>query len=174
MKNFIFFSDERKPIFDSKLKARIDSFVLNVNSHENKNSAEPSSSSSKSSQNSKKYKIIPKNSSKKTEEENNKGDDDGKNDFSYGGSNLDALLNQALQGTSRILGQKNSRAKFFCTICEDQSDNLYRAVCEQCKIEEKLLCKSCLIQFEDKGGSQFNSILIFKVEIFGISAPCKK
>ena len=163
MKNFIFFSDERKPIFDSKLKARIDSFVLNVSSHEDKNSAEPSSSSSKSSQNSKKYKITTsENSSKKTEEENNKGDDDGKNDFSYGGSNLDALLNQALQGTSRILGQKNSRAKFFCTICEDQSDNLYKAVCEQCKIEEKLLCKSCLIQFEDNnGGSQI------KLKIFG-------
>ena len=163
MKIFIFFSDERKPIFDSKLKARIDSFVLNVSSHEDKNSAEPSSSSSKSSQNSKKYKITtPENSSKKTEEENNKGDDDGKNDFSYGGSNLDALLNQALQGTSRILGQKNSRAKFFCTICEDQSDNLYKAVCEQCKIEEKLLCKSCLIQFEDNnGGSQI------KLKIFG-------
>ena len=163
MKIFIFFSDERKPIFDSKLKARIDSFVLNVSSHENKNSAEPSSSSSKSSQNSKKYKITTsENSSKKTEEENNKGDDDGKNDFSYGGSNLDALLNQALQGTSRILGQKNSRAKFFCTICEDQSDNLYKAVCEQCKIEEKLLCKSCLIQFEDNnGGCQI------KLKIFG-------
>ena len=161
--NFYIFSDERKPIFDSKLKARIDSFVLNVSSHEDKNSAEPSSSSSKSSQNSKKYKITtPENSSKKTEEENNKGDDDGKNDFSYGGSNLDALLNQALQGTSRILGQKNSRAKFFCTICEDQSDNLYKAVCEQCKIEEKLLCKSCLIQFEDNnGGSQI------KLKIFG-------
>lgn len=164
MKNFIFFSDERKPIFDSKLKARIDSFVLNVSSHEDKNSAEPSSSSSKSSQNSKKYKITStsENSSRKTEEKIYKDDDDGKNDFSYGGSDLDALLNQALQGTSRILGQKNSRAKFFCTICEDQSDNLYKAVCEQCKIEEKLLCKSCLIQFEDNnGGCQI------KLKIFG-------
>ena len=162
--NFYIFSDERKPIFDSKLKARIDSFVLNVSSHEDKNSAEPSSSSSKSSQNSKKYKITStsENSSRKTEEKIYKDDDDGKNDFSYGGSNLDALLNQALQGTSRILGQKNSRAKFFCTICEDQSDNLYKAVCEQCKIEEKLLCKSCLIQFEDNnGGSQI------KLKIFG-------
>ena len=164
MKIFIFFSDERKPIFDSKLKARIDSFVLNVSSHEDKNSAEPSSSSSKSSQNSKKYKITStsENSSRKTEEKIYKDDDDGKNDFSYGGSDLDALLNQALQGTSRILGQKNSRAKFFCTICEDQSDNLYKAVCEQCKIEEKLLCKSCLIQFEDNnGGCQI------KLKIFG-------
>ena len=111
-------------------------------------------------QNSKIVKISSTENSK-TEEENNSKDESEKNDFSYGGSNLDALLNQALQGTSRILGQKNFGARNFCTIC-DRSDNLYKAVCEQCKIEEKLLCKSCLIQFEDNnGGCQI------KLKIFG-------
>ena len=110
-------------------------------------------------QNSKIVKISSTENSKTDEQINI--DESEKNDFSYGGSNLDALLNQALQGTSRILGQKNFSARNFCTIC-DRSDNLYKAVCEQCKIEEKLLCKSCLIQFEDNnGGCQI------KLKIFG-------
>ena len=57
-------------------------------------------------------------------------------DFNYQGTNLDALLSQALQGTSRILGSKKN---LCCSIC-DQSDELYKAQCGGCK-SEKLLCK---------------------------------
>lgn len=111
----VIFTDSRKPVFDAKLKSRIDAFVLGVNN------AAPSTSAH-----------VIKKAKVKTEESS----------FAFNGGNLDALLNEALKSSCKdpIIGRKKQHQR-SCRKCAKFED-LYASNC--CK-EEIFLCKSCLL-----------------------------
>ena len=62
--------------------------------------------------------------------------------FDFKGGNLDALLNQALQGKDRILG---SHQKKCCKNCNTKDQELYNAKCDCSNVNWNLLCKKCLL-----------------------------
>jgi len=64
-------------------------------------------------------------------------------DFDFKGGNLDALLNQALKGKDRILG---NHQKKHCKNC-NQDQELYNA---KCCLNWNLLCKKCLLSSSSK------------------------
>ena len=102
--HFHCFSDQRKPIFDSKLKSRIDNYVLKINTKIDVVFSQPPTA--------KKSKIDFATSSSSSCAENiniAKNSSPEENNFNYQGSNLDALLNQALQGKDRILSSGDQR-----------------------------------------------------------------
>jgi len=129
------FSETKKAIFDDKLKARIDSFVLGAEARQIATS-KPSSST---------HQDEPLQKKIATDTVDNEKLDE-KSGFEYSGKNIDALLNQALAGRERILGQSAHRSRSIadCKNCGGQND-LYMAKC--CNTEWTT-CKSCLLQWD--------------------------
>jgi hypothetical protein len=140
------FTKSRRALFDDKLKARIDAFVLGLGCTFQTNKALSSvdvvvatTSSSK----------IIHDDDQETSAKKRKielSSDAGEEEFNFGGKDLDSLLNQALSGRESILGQNLKKLK-KCLNCEkdlkEVDGGLYFF---QCNCPQKLfLCRDCLV-----------------------------
>lgn len=117
------FTESQKPIFDSILKSRIDSFVLSSNGLSLNNSLKRKL---QHEPNQDQPVVAKKQQTAKSESLT-----------AYSGKNLDALLGEALASRKPILNSKRTRCCCQCT----SSTNLYQISCQH-----KLYCRDCLKQ----------------------------